>query len=86
MSNQGSTDHGGSDSGVYRNGKNWTAQEGNFYNGHGQQIREPVSYFNAVAQNRYDYNAKYENGYGETIRNPPAYYNTVAQNKYGYSD
>jgi hypothetical protein len=39
-------------SGTYQQGKNWTASGGAFYNGHGSQVRDPGTYFQAVAENR----------------------------------
>ena len=33
---------------LYQQGSNWSASGGTFYNGNGQAINNPSSYFNAV--------------------------------------
>lgn len=66
-------------SGTYSQGKNWTASGGTFYNGHGSAIREPSSYFSAVASNSHGYNSGYSNGHGKAISNPSAYYSAVGE-------
>ena len=69
----------------YQQGKNWSAEGGVFYNGHGKPIEDPKRYFAAVAQNRYDYNATYANGQGKEISNPTGYFKAVAEDRYGYN-
>ena len=66
----------------YQQGKNWTAANGNFYNGNGEAIRNPTQYFDAVASNTNGYNAGYSNGHGKAIEgNPTAYFRAVSSDK-----
>jgi len=71
--------------GSYSRGKNWTSSRGRYYNGYGQRIRNPYSYFEAVGENRYGYNRSYRNGYGERIYNPSEYFRAVGEDRYGYN-
>lgn len=66
---------------TYKRTNNW-GNNGDFYNGKGEKIRNPEAYFDAVASNRYGYNDDYANGFDEEIRNPRAYFKKVANNPY----
>ncbi len=70
---------------AYQHGRNWSAQDGTFYNGNGKAIEDPERYFAAIAENRYNYNSNFVNGNGKEISNPKAYFKAVAQDRYGYN-
>jgi len=76
---------GGYRGGSYSRGRNWSSSHGNYYNGYGQRVRNPYSYFSAVGDNRYGYNSSYRNGYGQKIYNPSAYFRAVGEDRYGYN-
>lgn len=71
----------------YQQGKNWTASGGQFYNGNGQAIQNPQTYFQSVANNTQGYNASYSNGHGKEIGESgrAAYFQAVASDRYGYN-
>jgi len=70
---------------TYKQGSNWSASGGTFFNGNGAEIRNPGAYFSAVASNSNGYNASYSNGHGQAISNPSSYYAAVSSDKYGYN-
>ncbi len=66
---------------TYKRTNNW-GNNGSFYNGRGDKIRNPAAYFEAVAENRHVYNDDYANGYGHEIYNPEAYFKKVVATPY----
>lgn len=69
----------------YKRFNNWNSENGTYYNGKKEQIRNPEKYFESVGRNRYGYNSSYENGRGEKIYNPYRYFKAVGEDRYGFN-